>query len=225
MDASRRLRLIAFNLVFILFAVHTSSLISETFGSLRFKPLFTVSGISGMLLGALVGDFFYYWMHRAQHGIPFLWRFHAVHHSVEKMGTGAGYHHVSQPLIEAFALAVPVSVFVGVREAGLLSIILTIQGVYLHSVSKLHFGPLSRLLVDNRVHRIHHSSDPAHFNTNYGVFTTLWDQLFGTMRFPARDEWPATGLVELREPATLSEYLLAARGRPSDRPADDARVI
>ncbi|WP_352893005.1 sterol desaturase family protein [Mesorhizobium sp. M0984] len=40
--------------------------------------------ISGVLV-AIAGDFFYYWMHRAQHAVPFLWRMHATHHSIREL--------------------------------------------------------------------------------------------------------------------------------------------
>ena len=56
------------------------------------------------------------------------------------------------------------------------------QGNYLHSPIRLHLGVLGRYIVDNRVHRIHHSLEPAHFDKNFGMFTTLWDRLFGTYR-------------------------------------------
>ena len=38
----------------------------------------------------LAADLVQYWTHRAYHEIPFLWRFHAVHHSAEYMDWMAG---------------------------------------------------------------------------------------------------------------------------------------
>src|SRR5690606_7271631 len=38
----------------------------------------------------LVADLAQYWIHRAFHSVPFLWRFHAVHHSAETMDWLAG---------------------------------------------------------------------------------------------------------------------------------------
>jgi sterol desaturase/sphingolipid hydroxylase (fatty acid hydroxylase superfamily) len=34
-----------------------------------------------VLVAILLGDLLTYWGHRLQHRVPFLWRFHAVHHS------------------------------------------------------------------------------------------------------------------------------------------------
>ena len=33
----------------------------------------------------LLSDFFIYWGHRLQHRVPFLWRFHSIHHSAEHL--------------------------------------------------------------------------------------------------------------------------------------------
>jgi sterol desaturase/sphingolipid hydroxylase (fatty acid hydroxylase superfamily) len=91
-----------------------------------------------------------------------------------------------------------------------------LQGYYEHSPTRLNFGPLGRYFVDNRFHRIHHSIDPKHYDTNFGVIVTLWDSLFGTAHFPAKDEWPQTGVADFPEPANLREYLLGPFARRRD---------
>jgi sterol desaturase/sphingolipid hydroxylase (fatty acid hydroxylase superfamily) len=48
------------------------------------------------LLAAFVSDLFYYWFHRAQHALGLLWRFHAVHHSIEELNCFNEWHHVSE---------------------------------------------------------------------------------------------------------------------------------
>jgi len=42
------------------------------------------------LLCVFAADFAQYWVHRAFHQVPTLWRFHAVHHSAESMDWLAG---------------------------------------------------------------------------------------------------------------------------------------
>ena len=58
--------------------------------------------VTGWLVAALgiamVGNFFYYWMHRAQHRFGWLWRFHKVHHSITEMSATNSYHHVAEDL-------------------------------------------------------------------------------------------------------------------------------
>lgn len=160
----------------------------------------------GAVAAAYLGDLVYYGCHRIQH--RFFWRFHAVHHSVRDMNGLTAYHHVSEQLFQFALYSVPLSLLIDSPYAApVFGSLLALQGNYLHSPIRLNFGPLGRYFVDNRFHRIHHSLEPAHFDKNFGLFTTLWDVVFGTAYFPARDEWPATGVADVPEPATMVEYL------------------
>jgi sterol desaturase/sphingolipid hydroxylase (fatty acid hydroxylase superfamily) len=159
------------------------------------------------VLAAFIGDFFYYWCHRFQH--RFLWRFHAVHHSVREMSAGKTYHHVTEPVMRLALYTVPLALFIpDPYEAPVLGAVLAMHGQYLHAATRLNFGPLGRVIQDNRFHRIHHSIRPEHHDKNFGVFTTLWDHLFGTAYVPRADEWPETGVEDFPEPRTLGQYLL-----------------
>lgn len=176
-----------------------------------------------VILGLLLGDFLYYWFHRLQHGVPLLWRFHSVHHSVEKMGALAGYHHITENALQTVFVVIPMSLIVADPKVGLTGFAAALFGNYLHSTTRLHLGPLAKLFPDNRSHRTHHSTDPRHFNRNFGTLTMIWDQLFGTAYFPASDEWPQVGLPDMREPRTIGDYLLA-RVNP-DRPSVDVAAV
>jgi sterol desaturase/sphingolipid hydroxylase (fatty acid hydroxylase superfamily) len=160
----------------------------------------------GALAAAYLGDLVYYWCHRIQH--RFFWRFHAVHHSVRDMNGLTAYHHVSEQLFQFALYSAPLSLLIDSPYAlPVFGSLLALQGNYLHSPIRLNFGPLGRYFVDNRFHRIHHSLQPEHFDKNFGLFTTLWDVVFGTAYFPARDEWPQTGVADTPEPATVAEFL------------------
>ena len=53
--------------------------------------------------------------------------------------------------------------------------------VFSHFDLDVHYGPiLGKILVSPRYHRVHHSSDPAQYNTNFGIIFSFWDYLFGT---------------------------------------------
>jgi sterol desaturase/sphingolipid hydroxylase (fatty acid hydroxylase superfamily) len=181
-----------------------------------------VGVVVSVAAAAFVGDFFYYWCHRLQH--RFFWRFHAVHHSVAEMSGITAYHHFTEPLFETVLFAIPLSLLTTNPNAiPVLGGLLAWQGSYEHSPTRLNFGPLGRYFVDNRFHRIHHSADPSHFGKNFGIFTTLWDSLFGTAYFPAPAEWPRTGVAEMPEPASIGDLLLApARWRS---PPNDAAIV
>ena len=197
-------------LLFAVINTGATTLFYLTLGSaidqVREPGLLALPGVVGAILGVIIGDFFYYWMHRAEHHFPLLWRFHSIHHSVDKMGAGAGYHHIGQVMFDAILYLLPMSFFIGGKYAGWIASILAIHGYYLHSTAGFNFGPLSRIFVDNRVHRLHHSKVNLH--CNFGVTTIIWDRLFGTARIPKRGEWPDVGLIDQREPSTVYEYLI-----------------
>ena len=216
--SSARLKGVLFAAVYAPFAFVTTLVLSAIWHAIGVTPLLPdlappglprpVGVIVAALAAAFIGDFFYYWAHRAQH--RFFWRFHAVHHSVRRMSGAAAYHHVTETFFKIVLYAAPLSLLTqdpyGMPVIGAL---ISLQGNYLHSPTRLHFGPLGRYLVDNRFHRIHHAIEPQLHDKNFGVFTTLWDSLFGTAYFPAKDEWPATGVADFPEPAGVVDYLTA----------------
>jgi sterol desaturase/sphingolipid hydroxylase (fatty acid hydroxylase superfamily) len=159
--------------------------------------------VAAPLASAFVADFFFYWCHRAQH--RWLWRFHAVHHSVRELNSTNSFHHVSEPLIQTVLIVLPSSLIVSETGAmvPVIALLLHMQSSYIHSSSRWHMGPLRAIFVDNRFHRIHHSLERQHYDRNFGAVTTLWDRLFGTAHFPKPDEWPATGIHEVDQPRTL----------------------
>jgi sterol desaturase/sphingolipid hydroxylase (fatty acid hydroxylase superfamily) len=159
----------------------------------------------------ILADFFYYWMHRAQHTFGWMWRFHKVHHSINEMSTTNSYHHVAEDLFQYAAVTLPLAFLLGVASGpvpSLLIVLSSAQSYFIHSSANFNIGPLRYLLTDNRLHRIHHSREGRHMNRNFATRTPLWDVLFGTAYFPKRDEWPAVGLTETPEPRTLKDYLL-----------------
>ena len=79
---------------------------------------------------------------------------------------------------------------------------------YIHASIGVHFGPLRKILVDNRFHRIHHSTEQRHFDKNFGICFSIWDRMFGTACDPVGDEWPKVGLANVDPPRTIADYFL-----------------
>lgn len=217
-SAATRLQGLVFWAVWIPIATLVLAGFAAVWKWLGVAPLFSLPAAFGwagaaamvltMLAGAFVSDFFFYWCHRAQHA--WLWRFHAVHHSVRDLNALTSYHHPSAIVVETAMIAAPVSLLFGESAAasGAMVVLLWVQVVFLHSPTRLHLGPLRMLFADNRFHRIHHSMEPRHFDKNFGAFTTLWDRLFGTAWYPAPGEWPAVGVAGVEPPASLRQWLL-----------------
>lgn len=172
------------------------------------------AGLIAVVIAAIVNDFFFYCYHRIQH--RWLWRYHAVHHAIRDLSAVNSYHHVSETVIGLLLLTIPTSLVVSDVGPTLpfVNLVLWFHIVWIHSPTRFHLGPLRAVFADNRFHRIHHSLEERHFDKNFGAFTTLWDRLFGTAHFPARDEWPAVGLAEVAQPGTVRDWLdLPARYR------------
>lgn len=167
-----------------------------------------VSLVVAPVLGAIVGDFFFYWGHRAEHA--FFWRFHRVHHSITELNVVNSYHHITEEWFRTVLMVLP-SAFIFSLDVGptvpVVGGLLALSGFYVHSSVRFHLGPLTRIFCDNRFHRIHHSTDPSHHNKNFCAFSTIWDQLFGTAYFPKPGEWPTTGLSEFQEPQSFVDWI------------------
>jgi sterol desaturase/sphingolipid hydroxylase (fatty acid hydroxylase superfamily) len=165
--------------------------------------------ILSVIVSIVLTDLAYYWTHRAQHAIPFLWRFHAMHHSINDLSALNNYSHWTENGIQVLFKVIPVALliklnpgYLGVIAGGLVSL----HQSYIHSTSRFNFGRFSWLINDNVRHRIHHSVEPKHFDKNFGIEFGFWDHLFGTAYTPAPNEWPDTGLDQIPEPDTFRMF-------------------
>lgn len=131
-------------------------------------------------------EFFRYWMHRLQHEIPLLWRFHAVHHCMPKFYAYNQYlSHPVDYFIRNVLSYTPLIIFDFSPEAMALSQTLSVTGGMLsHTNFNLDNGFWNKVVATYQVHRWHHSISPREANNNYGVAILLWDHIFGSYYFP-----------------------------------------
>jgi sterol desaturase/sphingolipid hydroxylase (fatty acid hydroxylase superfamily) len=145
-----------------------------------------VPGWMQLLLGILVADFLAYFGHRAAHTVPFLWRFHRVHHSVEEMDwlAAARLHPVDQIWTRGVAvLGLAALGFTG-AVFGLYLVITPLQALFLHANTRLRFGPLRWLVGTPEWHHWHHAGDTEAVNRNFAGQLPAIDVLFGTAYMP-----------------------------------------
>jgi sterol desaturase/sphingolipid hydroxylase (fatty acid hydroxylase superfamily) len=188
-------------------------------------PLREWAGWWGGLMVALVArDFLAYWEHRFEH--QFFWSVHRVHHAPHDLHAMTNYGHPLHALPLFFLVVLPLSLlnFDSVGPPLFVSMITGLVVAMSHSPVDFHLGPLRRLLIDNRFHRIHHSLEARHFDKNFGAVFPWWDMLFGTAYFPKRGEWPKVGVHGIREPETLGQFLAIPfrSGEPVE--ADDSTI-
>jgi sterol desaturase/sphingolipid hydroxylase (fatty acid hydroxylase superfamily) len=142
-------------------------------------------------------DFFYYWLHRAQHAIPWLWDQHAVHHSETALNvTTSVRHHWTEFMIQAFAISLPMAVIFKLPPVTLWAVSMGFAAwsFFIHTNVRIQLGRWSWLACGPQVHRIHHSRLPQHADKNFAAYFPVWDLLFGTYCAPKKDEFPPTGL-------------------------------
>lgn len=170
-------------------------------------PIEQWAGIWAVPIIILAADFLAYWEHRFEH--RFLWPVHAVHHSQTELSAATNYAHPLQGISMLLLIAVPLS-FLNVSSVAIpmaAGMFFRFMLHFIHSPTRLHFGPLRHVIVDNRWHRIHHSLEPVHFDRNFGISFAIWDRLFGTAHVPAQGEWPQTGVAGHPPPTSLASYL------------------
>jgi len=140
------------------------------------------------VLGLIVAEFGLYMAHRLAHEHLSLWRFHALHHSVERLWViNTGRFHVIDTLfkialgqIPLYLLGAPLPVFLWIGA------VTAFIGLLTHCNVDMRTGPLDLIFSTPRLHRWHHSKILAEGNTNYGENLVIWDQLLGTFYNPPR---------------------------------------
>lgn len=166
-----------------------------------------------LLLAFLISEIGVYWGHRLSHQIPFLWRFHALHHSAGHMYflVNTRMHPVDSVVTRLFGL-VPLYVLglVGANAAGgaillLISVIGSAWGFFVHANLRWRFGPFEQLLSTPAFHHWHHSR-VDHINRNYASMLPLLDRVFGSYYLPPH--WPAEVGIEATTPPKLGSQLL-----------------
>lgn len=168
-----------------------------------------------LLTGALflAYELGYWFDHYLSHHIPFLWEFHKVHHQAEVLSplTTFRVHPVDSIVfyniqtvimgvtggVMTYALGMPVAPFT-IADSNVFVLVFTyLIGHLQHSHFWIVFpGVWGRLFLSPAHHQIHHSTNPAHFNRNFGAALGLWDWLFGTLYVPAKKREKLTFGVE-----------------------------
>jgi sterol desaturase/sphingolipid hydroxylase (fatty acid hydroxylase superfamily) len=161
----------------------------------------------------LVYDLYLYWAHRLSHIRP-LWAIHSLHHSAEAMTlvSGGRHHWLESLVLTAFFPVVPIIFKVPLPLLAITSLIYGVPCTLLHINYRLSIGPLVTWINNPQWHRIHHSTQPEHFDKNFCTLFPLMDIIFGTAWIPAKGEFPpATGLVPSERPTVLGSIFWPIR--------------
>ena len=171
-------------------------------------PITVVVFTATMLLAY---DISYYLYHTAQHRFPFLWELHKVHHSAEVMVgiTKDRVHPLDELMNRAWDGVIPGICFGLWTLIALNPVEVTVFGVNVyimrnilmmdfvrHTHFKISFGKLNNLILCPHWHQLHHSTNPRHYDKNFGLLFSFWDRVFGTLCVPEPNESFKFGLVD-----------------------------
>src|SRR5215470_15315533 len=159
-------------------------LVVPIFAWLWTHRLYTIPLDSAWTLALLfIGqEFCYYWMHRFDHTVRWLWASHAVHHSPRQFTLASAYRLGWTDQFSGGALFFAPLVLIGFRpEAvlGALSLNLLYQ-FWLHTELVPKLGILEWVLNTPSHHRVHHAMNSEYLDRNFGGVLIVFDRLFGT---------------------------------------------
>jgi sterol desaturase/sphingolipid hydroxylase (fatty acid hydroxylase superfamily) len=162
----------------------------------------------------VIAEIGFYWGHRWTHEIPFLWRFHAVHHSAPSVDFMVNTRlHPLDMMFERLCGLIPLYIL-GLAQpsaAGsivplLVAVTGTFWGFFIHANVRWRLGPLEWLVSTPAFHHWHHTRYD-HINRNYAPLFPWVDRLFGTLYLP-KDAWPSEYGIQGQMDPTFSGQLL-----------------
>ena len=169
------------------------------------------NGPVGKAAAFLAMDYGFYLWHVATHKVPFLWRWHRVHHVDPDMdaSTALRFHFLDMVISLPWRL-------VQVRLSGVDPAMLArwqrfffLSVLFHHSNTRLPPAwerPLSRLVTTPAMHGVHHAQDWRLMNSNWSSGIALWDHVHGTYRGAV----PETAItIGVDDPLALADVPLA----------------
>jgi sterol desaturase/sphingolipid hydroxylase (fatty acid hydroxylase superfamily) len=186
------------------------------------KPTFRIQSESGIIaiqatMIVLAFDFHQWFQHYLLHKVPILWATHKVHHSAEALNLFVDWRDTVLPLPTDVILLLPLEFLVNAMIVGttlyltapsILPAALSIFGWYIvyvilmsyfaHGRCWISFGKLNYLFAAPILHQLHHSAELIHRDKNLaitgGVFSSIFDWMFGTLYVPKKGETWRLGL-------------------------------
>jgi sterol desaturase/sphingolipid hydroxylase (fatty acid hydroxylase superfamily) len=145
-----------------------------------------------LALALVFVELWQYWVHRWQHEVPFLWRFHALHHSAPRLyWLNAARFHPLDLAFNGIGVSVGLAALgAGVPVLALWLLVSAVHGIFQHANIPVRIGPLNWIFSMAELHRWHHSRRVRESNTNYGQTLSIWDTVFGTRYLPKDREPP-----------------------------------
>jgi sterol desaturase/sphingolipid hydroxylase (fatty acid hydroxylase superfamily) len=143
----------------------------------------------------LLRDFLHWCQHYLNHKVPLFWELHKIHHSQKELNFFTDFrYHVLEYIVKQTFLLIPFLILgISLPTVVALAIFYSWYTRFYHGNIRTNLGPLRYILVTPQSHRVHHSVEARHRETNFGSLFCVWDFLFRT-QYTGFDEYPQTGI-------------------------------
>lgn len=134
----------------------------------------------------LLGDLGFYCAHRMFHAVPWLWKFHQVHHSIEHLDWLAGVrvHPLDQIITKGASLLFILPFGFSLEALVLGAAIYQFHSTFLHSNVNINFGPLKWLIASPEFHHWHHGNEKKAYDRNFAGQLSILDVVFRSLYMP-----------------------------------------
>lgn len=156
------------------------------------------------LIMFLVADFISWCVHILLHRVPWLWKFHKVHHSVQQMGFAAHLrYHWMETIVYNTILYLPLAMIgFSIQDWFILHAFTILIGHLNHANMRIDYGPFRYIFNNPAMHIWHHAKvmPEAHrYGVNFGISLSIWDYLFRTAYIPESGRDIPLGFDEVEE--------------------------
>jgi sterol desaturase/sphingolipid hydroxylase (fatty acid hydroxylase superfamily) len=169
------------------------------------------SGWAGAGVDLLILDCWIYFWHRLNHRVPFLWRWHEVHHLDETLdSTSALRFHVGEVVMSSVVRAAVIwLVGIPLQTVIIFEILVTAAALFQHS--NVAVPPkierfLSLMIVTPSIHWVHHHTRRSDIESNYANILSAWDRVFGSASLTVRTPGMPVGIEDTRD-LSLSDLI------------------
>ncbi len=177
--------IIGFGFAFLL--LKSTEIVNEfQFGVIHFfeLPLF-VEVIISLLILDLVGA---YLVHFVEHKVPWMWKFHLIHHSDKNVDVTTGLRHHPGETVFRILFTI-LGVYVSGASIGIVMLYQSLSVLFAHLTHANISLPqnldriISYLFVTPNMHKVHHHYKQPLTDSNYGNIFSIWDRIFGTYTY------------------------------------------
>lgn len=178
-----------------------------------FNYLYKAHPVVKGFVACLIMDYTNYIWHRLNHCIPFLWRFHLVHHTDVDLDVSTAFRFHFGELIGSVFFRGGFAFLSGATPLTVLlyEILFEAETQFHHSNWKLPYkfeNHLNRIIVTPRMHGIHHSNVKPETDSNYSVIFSVWDRIHNTLDLNKKQNEIVIGVPAYSDPSELTSSFL-----------------